>query len=939
MCLNAPVKRRTWPILAAAAALVAGGLWWARAGGPPADRHPGAGPATRDLPAEASPRTRVVPIISGAPCRVSGEVVGGRARQVSLHSQAGQVDMPAQLSEGGRRFAAELPEQGPVEVVVVATDGRAGAAAGVCDGSGRLTLRVELPAPSGGRPALSGRCLYLETGAPVAEGRVRGIWSEGGPPRPAFSALAGEDGAFSADAPAGAFEVTCGKDGDESAAVRVVVEPGAHLELVLYVAARAAVAGVVRDAQGPLPGVTVVGQPARTGQARLRATAVSDQDGRFLLPGLPPGPVVLEAQDQGRFAEARAVAQVALPYAEVELVLAETSVSLEGWITADGRPVPGATVEARATAAEGRRRFWARRVDLARGGVSDEEGHYAVAGLAPGRFIVTAQAPGRTPARAEVDLGPGRTRVDLTLPMACETEVRVEPAEPSRPVVVELDTDGATRVAGRTGAPLTVTGPPGPATLYVRALGRQVASATAAVSLCGPPVVVSLAPAEGTGTLEVRTQDASGAPVGGVRVWIDAPGGLGTTAEDGAVRFEGLAPQSYRVGTRDTEPQQVEVRAGAVAQATFTVSRAEGDVSGTVEAAGAPVEGAAILAACADSGRPPELSAADVVARSDGAGAFRFVPEDGSVCLVRAEHPSRGRSQPVLLRAGGEAGRLSLLASATLAGRVVRGPEQAPVPAYTLTVASEGRARTVEGRTQRVEDPSGRFELLDLAPGPVALAVESPEGRGRVQVELQPGEHRRDVVVTVFGNGSVTGRVLSKAGPPLPGAEVRVDGQGRPLARLVTGPDGRFSASVPAGELLSVFVRAEGYYLKGTPTFDLKPEGPTDIGDVVLEPRGGPEEKEGGIGLMFAPDPEGIRIIRFTDDSPARDAGALEGDVITAINGAPFGRDPLVNWVMNLRGPVGTPVILRIVRGTGAPFPLTVLRRAIGLGAVPEQAP
>ena len=127
--------------------------------------------------------------------------------------------------------------------------------------------------------------------------------------------------------------------------------------------------------------------------------------------------------------------------------------------------------------------------------------------------------------------------------------------------------------------------------------------------------------------------------------------------------------------------------------------------------------------------------------------------------------------------------------------------------------------------------------------------------------------------------------------------------------------------------------------MKGTAPFDLEPDGPTDVGDIILDPRGGPEEKEGGIGLMFSPDPNGIRIIRFVEDSPARDAGALEGDVITAINGIPFGKDPLVNWVVNLRGPVGTPVVLRIERGTSAPFSLTVMRRAIGLGAVPDRAP
>ena len=71
-----------------------------------------------------------------------------------------------------------------------------------------------------------------------------------------------------------------------------------------------------------------------------------------------------------------------------------------------------------------------------------------------------------------------------------------------------------------------------------------------------------------------------------------------------------------------------------------------------------------------------------------------------------------------------------------------------------------------------------------------------------------------------------------------------------------------------------------------------------------------------GLGIMFGGDPRGIRVIRFTDDSPAREAGMEIGDLITAIDGVPAGREPLVNWVVNLRGLAGTPVVLEIERGT-----------------------
>ena len=129
---------------------------------------------------------------------------------------------------------------------------------------------------------------------------------------------------------------------------------------------------------------------------------------------------------------------------------------------------------------------------------------------------------------------------------------------------------------------------------------------------------------------------------------------------------------------------------------------------------------------------------------------------------------------------------------------------------------------------------------------------------------------------------------------------------------------------------------ADGYYPQGGTPFDLEPGGPVNLGDIHLEPRSGPEEKEGGIGIMFSGDPDGIRVIQFAENSPAREAGMEVGDLITAINGVDAGREPIVNWVVNLRGPPGTPVVLEVVRGTSQPFSVTVIRRNIGLRPVPR---
>lgn len=880
------------------------------------------------------PRSRHRPI--SAPCFVRGVVKGGRAKQVSLHSLRSQMDVSAMIKGAGSTFEAELPDRGQFEVVVVSEDGRSASVQGYCD-SGSAVVQLKLPEDTGVAATLTGRCLYLETGVPVAEARVRGRWanSEGSP---AVSALTNDEGEFALSAPAGVFELLCGKDGDESKSVRVTVQPDTTQRLELFLAARAAVTGTVRDGDGAVvAGVIVRGRAARQGRAEAK-TAMTDAEGRYLLPGLTPGPVVIDAQHNGQFAEGHGVAQVDLPYAEIDLALAESNVQLEGFIKSEGVGLEGAQIEVFAVRD---RRGRTPRDRLSRSAQSDGEGRYVVGGLSPGRFRVRVKAPEHGPSRNDVTLALGSTRLDVALDKACETELTVGPEEPSRPIWVRVQrphTDHL-RLAGRTGEPLMIQASAGEATLSVRSTGVSVSTATRSVQLCSGPVSMTLASSDGAGKLEVTTVRADGTPVAGVRVWIAAPGGFAVTGEDGKVAFEGLEAGSYRLGTQDTEPTEAEIFEGRTTSIELKVSRESGSISGTVQSNSVPVEGAAILAACADTGRPPDLSRATVRARTDVSGAFSFTPDDGGNCMVRAEHRDRGRSQPVLLRSGGDPGLIELQGSAALSGRVVQGIDAQPVPVYNLTVTSKGRAARLESRSFQVSSPDGRFEVRDLAPGRVEISVDGAPGLAHVEIELQPGEDRRDLEIPLFRQGQVSGQVVDEEGEPVPLARVRIEALRRKLGRAVTDPGGRFSFSVPAGDPLRVYVSATGYYPTGSEAFDLRSGGPTDIGTLLLKTRGGPEEKEGGIGIMFSGEDQGIRVIRFTADSPAREAGMVQGDLITAIDGVPFGRDPLVNWVVTLRGLVGTPVVLEVTRGTRSAFTVTVMRRGIGLKAVPNDAP
>lgn len=63
--------------------------------------------------------------------------------------------------------------------------------------------------------------------------------------------------------------------------------------------------------------------------------------------------------------------------------------------------------------------------------------------------------------------------------------------------------------------------------------------------------------------------------------------------------------------------------------------------------------------------------------------------------------------------------------------------------------------------------------------------------------------------------------------------------------------------------------------------------------------------------------------------SPAEKSGLLAGDVIAAVDGTTVDGQTLDDAIKRVRGPKGTPVTLTILRGSGAPFDLRIVRDVI----------
>jgi carboxyl-terminal processing protease len=93
--------------------------------------------------------------------------------------------------------------------------------------------------------------------------------------------------------------------------------------------------------------------------------------------------------------------------------------------------------------------------------------------------------------------------------------------------------------------------------------------------------------------------------------------------------------------------------------------------------------------------------------------------------------------------------------------------------------------------------------------------------------------------------------------------------------------------------------------------------------------------KFGGVGLEVTMKSGELRVVSAIDDTPAAKAGILADDYIQAIDGVPTAGGTLSDLVAKMRGVVGTPVTLTIVRrGIDASFPVRLERAVVTVQVV-----
>lgn len=106
---------------------------------------------------------------------------------------------------------------------------------------------------------------------------------------------------------------------------------------------------------------------------------------------------------------------------------------------------------------------------------------------------------------------------------------------------------------------------------------------------------------------------------------------------------------------------------------------------------------------------------------------------------------------------------------------------------------------------------------------------------------------------------------------------------------------------------------------------------PQDYDDMRTQTRG----QFGGLGIEVTQEDGFVRVITPMDDTPAMEAGIEAGDFITHVDGEALLGLTLEQAVDLMRGPVGSEIVLTVVReGEDEPFDVTIVRDVIRLTAV-----
>jgi RNA polymerase sigma factor (sigma-70 family) len=760
---------------------------------------------------------------------------------------------------------------------------------------------------SGGAPGSGARV----TLSPARSGEVHRIFEtrrRDAPSSEGPSAVAGTEGEFRLDGlDEGLFHLTVTADGRPPIRKEIGIGPG-DIDLGTFTLERPrALSGIVRGPDGaPVPGAAVwVLLPWRqattaTAQnfsvpAEPVARAVTGEDGRFALAGLPEGSIEVKAEAADL---SPASAMVGRGILDVVLVL-KAGLTIHGRVLEDASGAPISGAEVRIPAKDGKR------------AVTDEDGRFCLRGVP----VDSASRRGCT--LVEVchptfglyrgwEYVPGHdaaSPLEIHLPRMWRLAGRVidgegRPAEGVR-VWVEAsgqpkeDRDGSAFADSRgfssgDGSFAIPVGSwarwlEGDVHVFVVASDSRSGSARVGpLDLPGtgegwPDIEIVLQPGV---SVEGAVTGEDGLPVAAAQVVVErteagvdpysrgrrAPGKVAYTSRDGRFRVEGAEPGPSRIVARAVgfAPKRIEgfeVGRGA-APLEIVLERGRMTEGRVVDPGGRPVPLAEVVALPEEADGEEEesefaarmelLTVSGIVsARTDIDGRYRLgpLPRGPFSAAARSEGYEAARIRS--LEPGRPPPDIVLVRFAAVRGSVAASGTGEPVSSFRVTAVEKKRIRPSypedligsEGEIQ-FDDGEGRFLYDGLRPGEYVLFVKARGyGLHRQEMTLSAGEET-EIRVSLEKGDRLDGVLLDEeTGAPVAGAQVSWQTKGVPFIPradspldATSGEDGSFSLrGLPAGEH-SLFVGHPLYRSPG-PAFRVPREAAAPL-EVRMSPAG-----------------------------------------------------------------------------------------------------
>lgn len=598
------------------------------------------------------------------------------------------------------------------------------------------------------------RCVDGTTGAALAGARAGVRMHSMFPGAIDLEATTGADGtAVFRGMPAAGLEAWCAASG-HALAVRAVdsTQEGAW-RVILEATAGRPVRGRVVDTRGAaVAGATIEVAAARMpALAGVKGAITSDDDGRFVFPGVEPGAWMLHADHPAHeLGTAPVVVASGADPPAVTIVVGD-GVTLAGVVATSAlEPAPGALVEVRFLA--GGRVF--RTVQ------ADGTGRFAVPGLPADTLQLVARHDRAASRPLTVDTRDRAGHPDLLLTLddgELISGVVLDAAGRPAPDVAVFHVHDTRDDARATAAGVEVTGEDGRFELHGLARGETYVLTAmrpghfAPISLAARSVGVRARAGDdltiqlpGDGTIRGRVVMSDGAaPPRDLRVRLG--GTPQPVAADGRFEITGLPPERYALRV-DARAVPELVRGGVVVTAGEVTDVGElrltrgREVTGLVtDDGGRPVPGATVRFV-------PVGIQGQLTADTDPRGRFRRALPTDRDCDVSATAGDLGATTSVRLRAGA--------ADTTLDLRF-------------------GPAGRISGIVRAAGRPSpGRFVLLDRHPTEPPATMATTDADGRFELAVTGGTYQLSLVL--LGDGP-TDRFLDRTVTVAPGGETRIE--------------------------------------------------------------------------------------------------------------------------------------------------------------------